>query len=122
MTVGWLERSREGDYIYFDGALPAGQQHGIFRARISDHKIEQVIHLDENGLCELWTWDRAPAEGASGSRERRRTPARADDLPMAASGRRSWHRCARFADTSGGELLGARNSTLYCLNVVVEKR
>jgi eukaryotic-like serine/threonine-protein kinase len=47
MGVDWPEWSRAGDYIYFLGAPPAGQPGGVFRARISDHKLEQVVSLKD---------------------------------------------------------------------------
>ena len=48
MLVGSVaneEWSREGDYIYFLGTPPAGQPGGLFRVRIGDHKLEQVVSL-----------------------------------------------------------------------------
>ena len=43
---GWEEWSRDGDYIYFLGAPPGGQQ-GVFRVRTSDRKLEQVASLKD---------------------------------------------------------------------------
>ena len=45
--IAWPEWSRDGDYIYFLSALPAGQHACIFRVRISDHKLEQVAGLKD---------------------------------------------------------------------------
>jgi Tol biopolymer transport system component len=45
--AGWPEWSRQGNYIYFLGTPPAGQQTGIFRVRISDRKVEQVVSLKD---------------------------------------------------------------------------
>src|SRR5262249_13809608 len=39
----WPEWSREGKYIYFPSAPGVGQPGGVFRVRISDHKLEQVV-------------------------------------------------------------------------------
>jgi dipeptidyl aminopeptidase/acylaminoacyl peptidase len=47
INIGGPEWSREGDYIYFLSAPPAGQHSGIFRVRISDHKLEQVAGLKD---------------------------------------------------------------------------
>ncbi len=46
ISVGWEEFSREGDYIYFAGG-PAAGQHGIYRVRLSDRKLEQVPGLKD---------------------------------------------------------------------------
>jgi Tol biopolymer transport system component len=43
--IAWPQWSRQGDYIYFLGSPPAGQPSGIFRVRISDHKLEEVVNL-----------------------------------------------------------------------------
>jgi len=45
--VGWEEWARQGDYIYFLGFPRAGQPGGVFRVRISDHKLEQVVCLKD---------------------------------------------------------------------------
>src|SRR5262249_10846324 len=45
--VGYPEWSREGDFIYFTGIPPAGQPSGVFRVRVSDHKLERVISLKD---------------------------------------------------------------------------
>jgi Tol biopolymer transport system component len=45
MDVYSSEWSRGADYIYFSGNPPAGQPGGVFRVRISDHKLEQVVSL-----------------------------------------------------------------------------
>ncbi len=47
-TVNWPSWSRDGKHIYFDG----GFQGAIFRTRISDHKLEQVLSL--KGLRRAW--------------------------------------------------------------------
>jgi Tol biopolymer transport system component len=44
IDVSWPAWSRKGDYIYFNGTPSAGQS-GIFRVRMSDHKLEQVVSL-----------------------------------------------------------------------------
>jgi eukaryotic-like serine/threonine-protein kinase len=44
-SVGYEEWSREGDYIYFLGASTAGQPFGVFRVRVGDHKLEQMVSL-----------------------------------------------------------------------------
>jgi serine/threonine protein kinase/WD40 repeat protein len=46
MVVNWPEWSRRGDYIYFYGAQTGGEQ-GIFRVRISDHKLDLVFPLND---------------------------------------------------------------------------
>jgi Tol biopolymer transport system component len=51
--AGWLGWSREGDYIYFWGAPPGGQQ-GVFRVRISDHKLEQAAILKDFRQAHGW--------------------------------------------------------------------
>ena len=53
INVGWPEWSRSGDYIYFSGNPPAGQQ-GLFRVRISDHKLEQVVSLKDFRNAPSW--------------------------------------------------------------------
>jgi len=45
--IGWPEWSREGDYIYFLGAPTQGQSGGIFRVRIKDRNLEQVVGLKD---------------------------------------------------------------------------
>jgi hypothetical protein len=47
LGIGWPEFSREGDYIYFLSSPPAGKHSGIFRVRITDHKLEQVPGLED---------------------------------------------------------------------------
>ena len=51
--AGWEEWSRGGDYIHFWGAPPGGQQ-GVFRVRISDHKLEQVLSLKDFRQASVW--------------------------------------------------------------------
>ena len=53
INVGWPEWSRSGDYIYFSGNPPAGQP-GLFRVRISDHKLEQVVSLKDFRNAPSW--------------------------------------------------------------------
>ncbi len=45
-SVGYPEWSRQEDYIYFSGT-GAGGQGGVFRVRISDRKLDQVISLKD---------------------------------------------------------------------------
>jgi len=45
--VDWPEWSRQGDYIYFRGPPRSGQASGVFRLRISDHRLEQVVSLKD---------------------------------------------------------------------------
>ena len=45
--IGWPEWSREGNYIYFLGAPTQGQSGGIFRVRIKDRSLEQVVDLKD---------------------------------------------------------------------------
>ena len=45
--AGWMEWSRGGDYTYFLGVPPAGQQSAVFRVRIGDRKLEQVVSLKD---------------------------------------------------------------------------
>ena len=47
INIGGPEWSREGDYIYFLSAPPAGQHSGIFRVRIRDRKLERVAGLED---------------------------------------------------------------------------
>jgi Tol biopolymer transport system component len=47
ILVDWPEWSRQGDYVYFVGATREGPANGIFRLRISDHKLEQVASLPD---------------------------------------------------------------------------
>ena len=46
MVVDWPEWSRQGDYIYFYGAEAGGKQ-GVYRVRISDHKLELLFSLND---------------------------------------------------------------------------
>ncbi len=43
IDVGWEEWSHNGDYVYFLGNPEGGRSAGVFRVRISDHKLEQVL-------------------------------------------------------------------------------
>ena len=47
MPSGWPEWSGNGDYIYFLGVPSAGGPSGIFRVRISDHKLERLVSLKD---------------------------------------------------------------------------
>jgi Tol biopolymer transport system component len=46
MVVDWPEWSHGGDYIYFYGAEAGGKQ-GVYRVRISDHKLELLFSLND---------------------------------------------------------------------------
>jgi eukaryotic-like serine/threonine-protein kinase len=46
LVVNWPEWSQRGDYIYFYGAQTGGEQ-GIFRVRISDHKLDLAFPLND---------------------------------------------------------------------------
>ena len=46
MAVNWPEWSRQGDYIYFHGATLGGQR-GLYRVRVSDHKMDLVLSLTD---------------------------------------------------------------------------
>jgi len=48
------EWSREGDYIYFVGIPAPGQPGGVFRVRISDRKLEQVVSLKDFRQAPGW--------------------------------------------------------------------
>jgi len=55
--VIWPEWSRAGDYIYFLGFPTGGQPSGVYRVRISDHKLEQVVSLkDFHQARDLGSW------------------------------------------------------------------
>jgi len=59
--VGWAEWSNKGDYVYFLGD-PAGRQSaGVFRVRISDQKLEQVVSLKDFRQAPAWGSWTAPA-------------------------------------------------------------
>ena len=54
-ALAWPEWSHAGDYIYFRGVPAAGQAGGVFRFRISDHKLEQVVSLkDFRQVSDTW--------------------------------------------------------------------
>ena len=65
MPINWPEWSRQGDYIYFYGA-PPGSQQGVFRVRISDHKLELVFGLDDFPQPPSTNWGAWNATGATG--------------------------------------------------------
>ncbi len=44
-AVAWPEWSHKGDYVYFTGSPQAGQPSGVYRIRISDRKLKQVVSL-----------------------------------------------------------------------------
>jgi len=52
--VGWDEWSHNGDYVYILGGPAAGQPAGVFRVRISDHKLEQVVGLKDFRQAPDW--------------------------------------------------------------------
>jgi Tol biopolymer transport system component len=54
ISVAYPEWSRAGDYIYFLGAAKAGQPGGVFRVRISDHKLEQVADMKDFRQAPGW--------------------------------------------------------------------
>jgi hypothetical protein len=54
IVVGYPEWSRQGDYIYFSTYPPAGQPGGVFRVRISDHKLEEVVGLKDFRQAPDW--------------------------------------------------------------------
>jgi len=43
--VGWPIWSRDGQYLYFDGALENENDEGYFRIRIADRKLERLVSL-----------------------------------------------------------------------------
>jgi serine/threonine protein kinase/Tol biopolymer transport system component len=45
ISGAWQEWSREGDYVYFSGVPRIGEPGAVFRVRISDHKLEEVVSL-----------------------------------------------------------------------------
>ena len=56
ITVNWPQWSRTGAYVYFVGAVE-GQPTGVFRLRIADHKLEQVVSLkDFRNAPADWGW------------------------------------------------------------------
>ena len=56
ITVNWPQWSRTGAYVYFIGATE-GQPTGVFRLRIADHKLEQVVSLkDFRHAPADWGW------------------------------------------------------------------
>ena len=52
--VAYPEWSRQGDYIYFLAVLPGGKPGGIFRVRISDRKLEQLVSLEDFRQAPYW--------------------------------------------------------------------
>jgi len=52
--VGYPTWSRGGDYIYFTGIPLGGEPSGIFRIRISDHKLEELFSLREVRQAPGW--------------------------------------------------------------------
>ena len=51
VVVGWPEWSHDGDHIYFAGG---GQPRGVFRVRISDRKLEEVVSLKDLRQAPGW--------------------------------------------------------------------
>ena len=57
ISVNWPQWSRKGDYIYFVGRPTVDQPTGVFRVRIRDRKLEQVISLkDFRHAPDDWGW------------------------------------------------------------------
>jgi len=52
--VGYPEFTSKGDYIYFTGIPPGGQPSGIYRVRISDRKLEEVLSLKDVRQAPAW--------------------------------------------------------------------
>jgi len=52
--IGWPEWSHDGDYIWFVGATTGGQQGGIFRVRVGDRKLEQMVSLKDFRQAPGW--------------------------------------------------------------------
>ena len=52
-SVGYPEWSRKEDYIYFTGTGKGGEE-GVFRVRISDRKLEQVVSLNDFRQAPGW--------------------------------------------------------------------
>ena len=63
--VGWADWSYKGDYVYFLGAPAGGQSVGVFRVRISDQKLEQVVSLKDFRQAPDWGSWTAPAPDGS---------------------------------------------------------
>ena len=53
ITVNWPQWSHTGAYVYFVGATE-GQPTGVFRLRIADHKLEQVVSLKDFRQVPHW--------------------------------------------------------------------
>jgi Tol biopolymer transport system component len=51
VVVGWPEWSHDGDHIYFAGG---GHPRGVFRVRISDRKVEEVVSLKDLRQAPGW--------------------------------------------------------------------
>ncbi len=70
--VGWVEWSHKGDYVYFLGDPAGDQSAGVFRVRISDHKLEQVASLKDFRQAPVWeSWTAPAPDGFSPPRSRR---------------------------------------------------
>jgi hypothetical protein len=63
--VGWPDWSYKGDYVYFLGVPAGGQSVGVFRVRISDQKLEQVVSLKDFRQAPDWGSWTAPAPDGS---------------------------------------------------------
>ena len=63
--VGWADWSYKGDYVYFLGVPAGGQSVGVFRVRISDQKLEQVVSLKDFRQAPDWGSWTAPAPDGS---------------------------------------------------------
>jgi hypothetical protein len=51
--VGYHEWSRNGDYVYFIGILPDGEN-SIYRIRITDRRLEQLFSLRDARQAPGW--------------------------------------------------------------------
>jgi len=46
-SIGWPGWSHKGDAVYFSGSLHPGEPAGVYRIRMSDRKLEQVVSLKD---------------------------------------------------------------------------
>jgi hypothetical protein len=70
--IGWPEWSHDGDYIWFVGATTGGRQGGIFRVRVSDRKLEQMVSLKDFRQAPGWRLGRSRPGRFSAPPSRRR--------------------------------------------------
>jgi hypothetical protein len=54
ISGAWQEWSREGDYLYFSGVPRIGEPGAVFRVRISDRKLEQVVSMRDSRQASGW--------------------------------------------------------------------